>query len=822
MNTKTLVIVLTALFCFTHSATAADDLDPFVVNTIINRACDYLKSKQDNSGAWDERSSTGIGKTSLCTLALLNSGCDARDPSVAKALAYLRTISPSDIPGRDLVYIVSLQTMVLSIAEPAKDMTLIRRNVDWLEKKQIKVDDRQKPSRSGGWGYGDDTERAYADVSCSQFAILALYEAERAGVKCKPETWNLARGYWERMQIQSGAWGYTDQTQAMGSRTSAGLASLIIVSGKNDQGAAFVKGEDIYCCQDLDAVSETRLRRGFNWLEKNFRVDTNPGGGGQYLYYYLYGVERVGRMTGQRFIGQHDWYREGTKFLIRGKEGQSVVWRGGGVEDELVSTSFALLFLSRGRRPILMSKIQYGEGNSENWNAHPQDVNHLTQFVEKRWKMDLTWQTMNWETASAEDLLQSPVLYICGDKNPLPRDRDRAEKVVLKLREYLENGGFIFAEAYGDDNGFDGGFREMMSRVLPEEGYELQLLEHDHPVWDAEIPVKPDQTRSLEGINYGCRTSVIYSSPSLKRTKLASFDEDMDVFHLVAQKPFSVSRFKPSLSCLWEIAQLVDRGDTYPLAVKEQIDTALAIGCNILAYATQRELKTKLERESEVHIAKIDQVQTRGVISVGLLEHGGGSNCAPRAIPRLMETAVQKFGAPVSVKVDKLRLSDPELAKYSVICMHGRNAFRFTEEERVILRRYLDRGGFLFVNSICASVSFTKSFEEEIAKMFPDEPFAAIPLDDMLYGNSYGGYVIDKVAIKMPERVPGQRISTVKRTVEPELKGIRLEGRFCVVFSPYDISCALEKVNSLECRGYYPEDALKLGINILLYSLEHI
>ena len=33
--------------------------------------------------------------------------------------------------------------------------------------------------------------------------------------------------------------------------------------------------------------------------------------------YYLYGVERVGRLTGRRFIGGHDWYREGADYLVR-------------------------------------------------------------------------------------------------------------------------------------------------------------------------------------------------------------------------------------------------------------------------------------------------------------------------------------------------------------------------------------------------------------------------------------------------------------------------------------------------------------------------
>jgi len=55
--------------------------------------------------------------------------------------------------------------------------------------------------------------------------------------------------------------------------------------------------------------------------------------------------------------------------------------------------------------------------------------------------------------------------------------------------------------------------------------------------------------------------------------------------------------------------------------------------------------------------------------------------------------------------------------------------------------------------------------------------------------------------------------------VPPELEGIRLGDRYGVIFSPYDLSCALEKQESLECPGYTRDDAARIGLNIILYSL---
>ena len=63
-------------------------------------------------------------------------------------------------------------------------------------------------------------------------------------------------------------------------------------------------------------------------------------------------------------------------------------------------------------------------------------------------------------------------------------------------------------------------------------------------------------------------------------------------------------------------------------------------------------------------------------------------------------------------------------------------------------------------------------------------------------------------------------LEDILRQVPPELEGIRFDDRWGVVFSPYDLSCALERHNSLECQGYIREDAARIGLNVLLYSLQ--
>ena len=61
-------------------------------------------------------------------------------------------------------------------------------------------------------------------------------------------------------------------------------------------------------------------------------------------------AQRAGRLSGVRFFGQNDWYRLGADFLVnKANQNQlSGFWQGNGQENQLVATSFALLFLAKG------------------------------------------------------------------------------------------------------------------------------------------------------------------------------------------------------------------------------------------------------------------------------------------------------------------------------------------------------------------------------------------------------------------------------------------------------------------------------------------
>ena len=58
------------------------------------------------------------------------------------------------------------------------------------------------------------------------------------------------------------------------------------------------------------------------------------------------------------------------------------------------------------------------------------------------------------------------------------------------------------------------------------------------------------------------------------------------------------------------------------------------------------------------------------------------------------------------------------------------------------------------------------------------------------------------------------------RNYAPYLEGVKVDGRWVIVYSKYDIGCALEGHKAADCLGHDKESALKLASAVVLYSLK--
>lgn len=747
------------------------------VRESIEAGVQYLRGQQRN-GRWEEYTGYPDGVTALATLALLNAGVKPSDPVIQDALTRLRGI---EIKPNSRTYVISLATMVLSLAEPKRDLALIQRNVKWLEDAQIKEDQGK-----GAWSYSFGGLSAFsADGSNTQFAILALHEAAQAGAVVQQKTWGMAKNYWERTQIPNGSWRYSRGQNATGSMTCAGIAAMIITGENFREEEDTVVGGRVDCCGAIDGEDEIEM--ALDWYAKAFSVKANPGPheaiGTDHLFYYLYGMERAGRLSGRRYFGEHDWYREGAEHLLSLQDEFSGSWRSTITPSErnpVIATSMALLFLSKGKRPVVISKYKYGGG--KDWNAHRQGVHFLTRQIETAWEQKLNWQVVDSEQANVNDLLTSPIVFVSG------QDEFRLSKQQKEnLKQYVAEGGFLFVEARNGDGcdgtGFDQDFRKLMVELFPDSS--LELLGPDHPVWFSEQKLIPNPDRPLYGLRTCCRTSVIYCPANL--------------------------------SCYWKLRQ-PSRFELYPADVQKEIQSAVDIGINVVTYATNRELKDKLDRP-QITIGDQEDRRLHGVLTAPKLAHGGGADDAPAAWSNQLRVIEEQLEIRVETERQLITADDFEtLSRYPLLFMHGRRDFSFSEIERESLRQYLANGGFVFSDAICASSDYAKAFRREFKLLIPDAEFQRLPADHPLLTEQYRGYDVTRVKLNTPNRAGGTTNVRVTETA-PILEVLSINGRIAVVFSPYDLSCALENAVSTECQGYSTQDAARIGTNVVLFSL---
>lgn len=776
------------------TAHAQGELRAEQVEDAINRASDFLLRQQRQNGSFGGFAGGGLSydQTGLITLALLESGMEPQRPEMQKALTFLR--------GKkfDTTYEMSLQIMALCSGEPKLDLELIRSTADRLAALQI-----TNGANNGLWGYS--AARQDPDYSNTQFALLALYEADRALESFAVDAPQTLRDgtLWRRALIglraganrTAGGWAYQlSGGTSYGSMTAAGISSMIICLDRLGEGGVQITGGQVNCCGA--PLDDPDLNRGMEWMARNFDWTTNPGHGLWY-FYYMYGIERVGRLTAQRFFGEHDWYRVGTRFMISPDVQQPTGDFLSPTPNErafpAANTAMALMFLSKGRRPVLFAQLKYGNGPAD-WNNRPSAFAQMARHVEDKWKRTLTWQIYESHGATVDSYRQAPVLFISG-RAPLDFDDQTIEELV----KYVNEGGTLFFERACDnaESGFQESLTNVLGRMFPGNS-ELRPLPLDHPVWAQDDPPEPKIYMGLDpqqggnrphlfALRSGCRDAVFYC--------------DMD------------------LSCYWELARKRLRQDI-PEDIAQRVDEALKVGHNVLSYATGRQLKFKYEIPEKIDDNRLAQFADRVAINIAEARHDGDWTAAPAALVQIQRELHKETGIPIPLDESQVNLDSEDLFKHPILFFHGRSGFSLNDKERENLREYVRRGGYIFGDAVCASEAFAESFRKEMQTIFGEEP-RQIPQEHALFTEKYGGFNLESVTRLEPPAagVQGRREMT-RRQVPPDLEGIFTDERYAVIFSRFDLSCALESAQSVpDCRGYERKDAAKIAINIILYAL---
>lgn len=353
-------LLVLALAAGAAPAAAQSAPSPEATAAAIERGLAFLLARQNRDGSWDaqmhERNvphhDYRNGPTALVLYTLLKCKLRRDHPAIQRALAYLTTATP------ERTYALSVQLQALAALE---DERLLPR-IQELTKRLLDA----RVERKGGWEYPGFTP-GMVDLSNTQYAALGLRAAASAGVKVPLAVWSglaqcalefqekpyavevaQAAGETGTGKREIAGFAYkTDRSSApSASMTAAGIATLTIAT----QGL----GKQIDA--DLARRAERARAQGLAWLATHWSVSENAGGDSVWLYYYLYGLERIAALLELEHIGGHGWYSEGATQLLKLQKGDGswsrdfdTAWPPQPFSNG--NTCFALLFLTRATAP---------------------------------------------------------------------------------------------------------------------------------------------------------------------------------------------------------------------------------------------------------------------------------------------------------------------------------------------------------------------------------------------------------------------------------------------------------------------------------------
>jgi len=733
---------------------------PDAVDQAIKKGAEHLWSLQNDDGGWPPLAGKNypVGPTALITYALLETGADPLDPRMAKALKWLRTHKTRK------TYALGARCHVWRLANKKTNNRYLRA----LGKDVTRL---IKAAGQGCYTYDSPptgTRRAW-DNSNSQFGLLGVWAGLQANMnlgsaRMKAYFRKVAR-HWIDCQCEDGGWAYhkvargkpSEGTESM---TAAGLASLFVCLD-NTFDEAYAEGK-------VPSLAEP-LERGMKWFETNLTrtISAQPDG------YYLFSVERVGRASGYKYFKTTDWYKMGATGLLASQQPTGAFSVHDLSGSEAVATAFGVLFLARGRQPVLFNKLER-EGD---WRNRPRDLANVTRWVSDTFEKTVNWQIINLEVPVAE-WHDAPILYLSGSKAPVFSAGE-----MDKLRRFVWQGGTIFSCTELNGEEFRKGMREVYEKLFPD--YEMQKLDASHPIYSAHFRL--EERPAFHMIGNGVRPLAIHVDDDLPRE-------------------WQLNRFKEEK---W----------------------AFEAAGNVFMYVTD---KGSLRPRGVVHWPDMPESPPRPVAKLARLQYAGHWNPEPLALERFARMMLARTGKTVEV-VNAVEIgwlsgawsSTSESGLGRIACLTGTGALRLSAKEKQELKDFVTKGGVLVVDAAGGAKRFTISAEERIEEIFADAARAG-PKDAAAQRE---GPALVRLARTDPIfRIPGMEIQSVEyrrvtrkrleKKNEPNLCAVVIAGRPAVLFSREDLTAGLVGCEAYGCDGYRPESAFEILRNIVLCAAD--
>ena len=647
-----------------------DEMTDREIGEAIQRGVNFLISQFDSADYeildhHGEQTSHHTGMDALMTYALLQAGQAINDQRLAPRgqlisgiLDSLKRLPITSELSDRTTYARALRATALAVYDRQTDREFLRRDAQWLIRSQ----------RHGAYSYSTPYETSSGtswDNSNSQYGLLGVWAAAEAGIEVPNAYWAAVEKHWNDCQVSNGGWEYVASRNSPGSlsMTCAGVASLFVC---HDWMETYRMGTAV----EREPFTP-ELRRGLEWLDTGSRVSNFINS--MYWGYTLYGIERVGLASGFKYLGGRNWYPDLCKQVLEHQNDD-------GSFGDNVNTAYAVIFLSRGRHPILMNKLRF-EGY---WSNRPRDLAGLSRVASHDLERPVNWQVVSIDREWT-DWTDAPILYLASH---LRANLDSA--ALQKLRAFTYAGGMLFLQADGNSKSFDRFASQLAADLFPD--YPLVDVPWDYPVYTSMYQLQT-QAPPLKMVSNGARAMLIYS-------------------------PEDIAKY-------WQTR------DNHTTAGK----TAFEMGMNLFVYAAgKRDLRNRLESSwlpPAVSAATFH-------IPVARVQYAGNWDPEPAAWTRFANWMQRQTGYGIDVSVVPMQSLDVKIHPFAHLT--GTAAYGPTAAEVSAIQRYVQSGGVLFIDTCGGIGNFDQSIRAQLlGRAFPTDQVHRLSADHpMLAGKSNG------------------------------------------------------------------------------------
>jgi hypothetical protein len=195
------------------------------------------------------------------------------------------------------------------------------------------------------------------------------------------------------------------------------------------------------------------------------------------------------------------------------------------------------------------------------------------------------------------------------------------------------------------------------------------------------------------------------------------------------------------------------------------------------------------------------------------LKYSSGDWDTDQRMPANMLNSLLEYTTiPLEQEEKIIDLNTREIFNYAFCYLSGHKLVQFNKQEAANFKRYIEQGGFVFVDDCNHDIDglFAKSFEAQMTALFGPTALKKIPNDHPLYSTFFKFE-------KGPPTTSFELNGWGDDLVHDYLKAIQVNGRIGVLYSNKDYGCEWDY--DFRNKRFLAEDNTKFGVNIILYAL---